>query len=79
MDQTNEQPKRDTASVAPSTVKLLSDLSHLIDSTRQRVARTVNAELVLMNWKIGARIRQDILGQDALPTASRLSLRCRDN
>ena len=49
---------------ALSAALLLSDLSLLIDSTRQRVARTVNAELVLMYWKMGARIRQDILGQE---------------
>lgn len=47
MDQTNKQPNPDTGSVAPSTIQLLSDLGLLIDSTRQRVARTVNAELVL--------------------------------
>ena len=47
---------------APGTAQLLIDLSQLIDSTRQRVARTVNAELVLMYWKIGARIRQEVLG-----------------
>ncbi len=64
MDQTNKQPNSDTASVALSAAHLLSDLSLLIDSTRQRVARTVNAELVLMYWKMGARIRQDILGQE---------------
>ena len=64
MDQANKQPSPATASVAPSTAKLLSDLSLLIDSTRQRVARTVNAELVLMYWKMGARIHQDILGQE---------------
>jgi predicted nuclease of restriction endonuclease-like (RecB) superfamily len=64
MDQTNKQPNPETGSVAPSTIQLLSDLSLLIDSTRQRVARTVNAELVLMYWKMGARIHQDILGQE---------------
>ena len=57
--------KRPTSSPAvPGTGELLLDLSQLIDSTRQRVARTVNAELVLMYWKIGARIRQDILGEE---------------
>jgi predicted nuclease of restriction endonuclease-like (RecB) superfamily len=64
MDQTNKQPNSDTASVALSAAQLLNDLNLLIDSTRQRVARTVNAELVLMYWKMGARIRQDILGQE---------------
>ena len=57
--------KRPASSPAvPGTGELLLDLSQLIDSTRQRVARTVNAELVLMYWKIGARIRQDILGEE---------------
>lgn len=46
----------------PGTAQLLSDLAELIDSTRQCVARTVNAELVFMYWKIGARIRQEVLG-----------------
>lgn len=54
--------RRGPAAAMPGTAQLLTDLSHLIDSTRQRVTRTVNAELVLMYWKIGARIRQDILG-----------------
>jgi len=42
----------------------VGDITQLIDSARQRVARTVNSELVLMYWKIGARIRQDILGEE---------------
>ncbi len=46
----------------PGAEQLLSDLALLIDSTRRRVARAVNAELVLMYWKIGARIRQEVLG-----------------
>ena len=54
----------DPSLAPPVTAQLLSDLAQLIDSTRQRVARTVNAELVLMYWKIGARIRQDILAQE---------------
>jgi len=53
-----------TASALPDTTRLLGDLAQLIDSTRQRVARTVNSELVLMYWKIGARIRQEILGEE---------------
>jgi predicted nuclease of restriction endonuclease-like (RecB) superfamily len=52
------------ASALPDTTRLLGDLTHLIDSTRQRVARTVNSELVLMYWKIGDRIRQEILGEE---------------
>ena len=46
----------------PGAARLLIDLAQLIDSTRQHIARTVNAELVLLYWKIGARIRQEVLG-----------------
>jgi predicted nuclease of restriction endonuclease-like (RecB) superfamily len=58
------QKRLEAAPAMPGTAQLLSDLSQLIDATRQRVARTVNAELVLMYWKIGARIRQDVLGEE---------------
>ena len=58
-------PKRTKSlPAAPATAALLTDLGRLIDLTRERVARTINAELVLMNWQIGARIRHDILGQE---------------
>jgi hypothetical protein len=35
----------------------------LILGARQRVARGVNAALVLLHWQIGQRIRRDILGE----------------
>src|SRR3990172_5111144 len=40
---------------------LLSDLRQLIAEARQDVARQVNSALVLLYWRIGKRIRQDIL------------------
>ena len=40
---------------------LLSDLRELITQAREDVARTVNSALVLLYWRIGKRIRQDIL------------------
>ncbi len=56
---------------------LLHELRDLIVSTRQTVARGVNAALVLLYWKIGQRIRQDVLqnkraeyGAEILPTLS---------
>ncbi|WP_226995296.1 PDDEXK nuclease domain-containing protein [Candidatus Symbiothrix dinenymphae] len=33
----------------------------LIETTRQRIATTVNAEICIMNWQIGKRIKEDIL------------------
>lgn len=63
------KPTRSTA--------LLGDLRQLIAEARQDVARQVNSALVLLYWRVGRRIRQDILkekraeyGQEILPTLS---------
>ena len=42
---------------------LLSDVRDLIQSARQTVARGVNAALVMLYWKIGERIRLDVLNE----------------
>jgi hypothetical protein len=42
---------------------LTAAIRGLIEATRLRVAQTVNAELVLLYWQIGDRIRRDVLGQ----------------
>lgn len=56
-------------------LSLLDDLRVLIEQTRTRVAQTVNSELVLLYWQIGARIRADVLqneraeyGKEIVPT-----------
>ena len=56
---------------------LLKDLRELIAAARQDVARQVNSALVLLYWRVGRRIRQDILkekraeyGEQILPTVS---------
>jgi predicted nuclease of restriction endonuclease-like (RecB) superfamily len=57
---------------------LLTDIRHLILSARQTVARGVNVALILLYWKIGERIRRNILqekraeyGQEIFSTLSR--------
>ena len=56
---------------------LLSEVRELILTTRQTVARGVNAALVMLYWNVGQRIRQDVLsnkraeyGAEILPTLS---------
>ena len=45
-----------------NTEKLLfSDISSLIDESRQYVAHTVNTTLSLLYWKIGKRINTEVL------------------
>ncbi len=41
---------------------LATDIQRLIDGARQRAAAAVNAELTLLYWQVGTRIRQDVLG-----------------
>ena len=42
---------------------LLGDLRRLIAEARQDVARQVNSALVLLYWRVGKRIRRDILNE----------------
>ncbi len=42
---------------------LLKDLRELIETARQDVARQVNSALVLLYWRVGKRIHQDILSE----------------
>jgi predicted nuclease of restriction endonuclease-like (RecB) superfamily len=63
--------------VSEKPADLLADVRGLILMARETVARGVNAALVLLYWKIGHRIRKDILrhqraeyGQEILPTLS---------
>ncbi len=67
-------PVRPTKS---ETGALLTDVRELILSTRQTVARGVNAALVMLYWKVGERILKEVLrekrakyGEEILPTLS---------
>lgn len=42
---------------------LIAEIRQLIDSARQRAAMAVNAELTLLYWQIGQRIRRDVLDE----------------
>lgn len=64
---------------APSSAlpPLLDDIRRMIEETRQCVAVTVNAALTILYWRVGKRIREDVLrekrakyGQQILPTLS---------
>jgi len=43
------------------TPQLYSDVCQIIESTRSRIATTVNAEVCLLHWHIGKRIKEDVL------------------
>lgn len=46
----------------PSADPLIGDIRALIEETRSAIAVTVNAGMTLLYWRIGKRIREDILG-----------------
>lgn len=41
--------------------QLFSDVCKIIEETRYRIASSVNAEVCLMNWHIGKRVKEDVL------------------
>ena len=47
-----------------STTELNQDVVALIDHAKHRAATAINAELTLLYWHVGQRIRQDILGNE---------------
>lgn len=50
--------------LALPTADLVADLKALIQDARQRAARKVNAELSLLYWHVGQRIRTEILAEE---------------
>lgn len=44
---------------------LLAEIRQLIDAARRRAAAAVNAELTLLYWQIGRRIRREVLNDEA--------------
>ncbi|HNX18372.1 MAG TPA: PDDEXK nuclease domain-containing protein [Methanoregula sp.] len=66
MKNSQEIISEETQETEPVTISpaLLGDLKSLIESARVRVAVGVNAEMVMLYWSIGSRIRRDILGKE---------------
>jgi predicted nuclease of restriction endonuclease-like (RecB) superfamily len=50
------------AALEPVPAALVSDICLLIESARRRAAATINSELTRLYWRIGARIRTEVLG-----------------
>ena len=47
--------------LVPTPISLLNDIRGLIESARYRAAIAVNAELTLLYWQVGSRIRVEVL------------------
>jgi DUF1016 N-terminal domain len=64
MTDSPDQPKLNTPESAIVPMQLLDDIRHLIQIGRDRIAQTVNTELVLLHWHIGDHIHRDILNKE---------------
>ena len=53
-------------------VDLLHDLRGLIDEARTRVAVVVNAEIVMLNWRLGQRIWYEVLDEERAEYGKRI-------
>jgi predicted nuclease of restriction endonuclease-like (RecB) superfamily len=56
-------PTRTRASSAILAKSLLHDIRGLIEQAREQTARSVNSALIGLYWRIGKRIREDVLGE----------------
>jgi hypothetical protein len=56
-DQRQEQEPQSPVPAPRVLGELAADLRSLTETTRLRVARALNAELVMLYWEIGSRIR----------------------
>lgn len=72
-------PGKALAKSCPSlpAMALMADLRELIANTRREVARSVNSALVMLSWRVGKRLREEVLhcnragyGKQILPSLS---------
>lgn len=54
----------DDLDIIRSEAGLAADVRAMIEQTREAVARTVNAGMTLLYWRVGRRIQVEILGNE---------------
>ena len=54
----------DELEIIQSDAGLVADVRSMIEQTREGVARTVNAGMTLLYWRIGKRIQTEVLGNE---------------
>ena len=52
----------DNLQIIQSDAGLVADVRSMIEQTREGVARTVNAGMTLLYWRIGRRVQTEVLG-----------------
>ena len=61
----NKIQKVSKAVIQKESKKLFQTIASLIESTRERVERNVNAELTLLNWQIGKHIDENLVSNES--------------
>ena len=63
---------QDNFNIIQSNAGLVADVREMIDQTRAGVARTVNAGMTLLYWRIGKRIQMEVLRYDRAEYGKRI-------
>lgn len=63
---------------APAETALFEDLRQLVSSARQRVASSVNSEMISLYWQVGCRIKRDVLQSSRAAYGQQIVRRCAD-
>ena len=61
---THKTPARKRSRVPAPGQPLVDDIRSLTASARAHVATTVNATLTLLYWRVGQRVRSEVLGSN---------------
>ncbi len=64
--------KLDRLPDSKASERLLDELRSLVEKSRRSLAQAVNSELVLLYWRIGKRIREEILAEDRADYGKRI-------
>jgi hypothetical protein len=57
-------PAKNISKVPKIKNDLIEDLRQIIEKTRQSIAKTINANLTILYWHVGNRIRREILEEE---------------
>jgi hypothetical protein len=57
-------PAKNISKVPKIKSDLIEDLRQIIEKTRQSIATTINANLTILYWHVGNRIRREILEEE---------------
>jgi hypothetical protein len=72
-------PAKNISKAPKIKTDLIEDLRQIIEKTRQSIATTINANLTILYWHVGNRIRREILEEERAEYGKKLLLMSQSN